>query len=63
MFLIALLVPVLMIGFLFATTALEEFLFPHPAADDIAGPQVPESRTPATTVKGTEPASPEHPAA
>lgn len=38
MILIALLVPVLMIAFLFITPALEELLFPLPDPDDIAGP-------------------------
>jgi hypothetical protein len=32
--LLALLVPALAMGLLFGTTALEEFLFPRPAADD-----------------------------
>ncbi|MET8772042.1 hypothetical protein [Streptomyces sp. NPDC004658] len=34
MILFALLVPVLMMAFLFITTALEEFLFPHDTAED-----------------------------
>lgn len=34
MILLALLVPVLMMGLLFGTSALEELLFPRPAADD-----------------------------
>ncbi|MEV5148728.1 hypothetical protein [Streptomyces sp. NPDC052727] len=38
MILIALLVPVLMIAFLFITPALEELLFPLPETDDITGP-------------------------
>ncbi|MET8565599.1 hypothetical protein ABZV75_35465 [Streptomyces flaveolus] len=37
MILIALLVPVLVIAFLFITPALEEFLFPLPETDDLAG--------------------------
>ncbi|MET8768665.1 hypothetical protein [Streptomyces sp. NPDC004658] len=38
MILIALLVPVLVIAFLFITPALEELLFPLPEADDLAVP-------------------------
>ncbi|CAM5609458.1 MULTISPECIES: hypothetical protein [Streptomyces] len=38
MILIALLVPVLMIAFLFITPALEELLFPLPETDDVAVP-------------------------
>ncbi|MET8772006.1 hypothetical protein [Streptomyces sp. NPDC004658] len=59
MFLIALLVPVLMIAFLFATTALEELLFPRPRpTEDGADPQVPESRAPEAVVKGEAPVEP-----
>ena len=38
MILMALLVPVLVIAFLFITPALEELLFPLPETDDLAGP-------------------------
>ncbi|MEW2512616.1 hypothetical protein [Streptomyces sp. NPDC046870] len=38
MILIALLVPVLVIAFLFITPALEEVLFPLPETDDVTGP-------------------------
>ncbi|MFF0790379.1 hypothetical protein [Streptomyces spiralis] len=39
MILLALLVPALMMALLFGTTALEELLFPRPAADDGADTQ------------------------
>jgi hypothetical protein len=47
--LLALLVPVLMMGILFGTCALEDCLFPRPPADDhLPGPRVASPDRPGT---------------